>query len=129
MHLAALVLAAWACSEAEAPNVLVTDSAGVRITLSVDTARTFALVDSLPLLSLGGVDASGPTLFANIQGVHLDRLGRVWVADRQSAEVRLFDGRSFRAEGRSKKEAEQAAAALAVADASSGEAAGKTAGQ
>lgn len=92
LALIALLVAACGCSEAQQPNVLVTDSAGVRITLSVDSARTFALVDSLPLLSLGGVDASGPMLFANIQGVLLDRLGRVWVADRQSAEVRLFDG-------------------------------------
>ena len=85
-----VALSAAACGRNETPGVTVTDSAGVRITLSADTPRTFAVVDTVPDLSLGGVDVTGPTLFGNISGVHVDRRGNLWVADGQSAELRLF---------------------------------------
>lgn len=74
----------------EAPGVTVTDSAGVRIRLSAAPPRIYAVVDSVPVLSLGGRDVTGPTQFDNIGGVYRDPHGNLWVADGQSAEVRLF---------------------------------------
>lgn len=88
--LAFVVLGAAACGRARRQAVTVTDSAGVRITLSADVPDTFAVVDSEPVLSLGGPNATGPTQFANIQGVRVDRHGNVWVADGQSDEIRIF---------------------------------------
>jgi hypothetical protein len=85
-----LVLGASGCGPSRPPRVTVTDSAGVRITLSAATARTFAVVDTPAVLSLGGADATGPTQFATIRGVYVDHRGTVWVADGQSDEVRLF---------------------------------------
>lgn len=85
-----LVLGTAACGGAEPSAVTVSDSAGVRITLSGDTTGTFAVVDTVPVLSLGGADVAGPTQFGNINGVRVDRRGNLWVADGQSAEVRLF---------------------------------------
>lgn len=90
MALGFVALAGAGCGRSGPPGVTVTDSAGVRITLSAGPPRTFAVVDTTPLLSLGGPDVTGPTQFGNIQGVLLDRRGNLWVADGQSAEVRLF---------------------------------------
>jgi len=99
--LPALILATAACGGAEPSAVTVTDSAGVRITLSADTTATFAVVDTVPVLSLGGADVAGPTQFGNINGVRVDRRGNLWVADGQSAEVRLFrpDGSFWKSVG------------------------------
>ncbi|MFG1691678.1 hypothetical protein ACGF5M_05950 [Gemmatimonadota bacterium] len=80
-----------ACESTLPPTVMVTDSAGVRITLSPDAPTTYAVVDPQPVLSLGGPNVSGPTQFHRIQHVHIDAHGRVWVADGQSGELRIFD--------------------------------------
>jgi len=79
----------------------VSDSAGVRITLSADAPHTFAVVDTPAVLSLGGADAIGPTQFANIQGVYVAHNGSLWVADGQSDEVRIFhpDGSHWKTVG------------------------------
>ncbi|HEX7051710.1 MAG TPA: hypothetical protein VF188_16010 [Longimicrobiales bacterium] len=70
--------------------VTVTDSAGVRVTISRDGPRTFAEVLPDPVLSLGGADISGPAQFSNIRGVRVDSRGNLWVADGGSGEVRIF---------------------------------------
>jgi hypothetical protein len=79
----------------------VADSAGVRITLTQDADRTFADIDSQPLINLGGPDVSGPTQFSRIVGLYLDRRGNVWVGDGGSAELRLFhpDGTHWKTMG------------------------------
>ena len=96
-----LLLGQTACAPRGPVDVTVTDSAGVRITLSADTSRTFATVDTPAALSLGGPDASGPTQFRNIRGVRVDPRGNVWVADGLSDEIRLFhaDGSFWKAVG------------------------------
>jgi hypothetical protein len=98
--LGCVVLAA-ACGRTAPAGVTVTDSAGVRITLSHDVPHAFAVVDTPAVLSLGGPDARGPTQFANVQGVHVDGRGNLWVADGGSDEVRLFhsDGSFWKAVG------------------------------
>lgn len=83
-------LAILACQPTNTPPATVTDSAGVQITLSVEGSHRYAVVDSTPILSLGGPDAAGPTLFGNISGVRQDERGSLWVADGQSAELRIF---------------------------------------
>lgn len=88
--LAAAILGAAGCSDTAPPGVTVVDSAGVRITESTDTDASFGSVDSVPLLSLGGPDASGPEVFGNVQGARMDDRGTLWVVDGQSAEVRRF---------------------------------------
>jgi hypothetical protein len=85
-----LTLGFLACQGEPQRGVTVADSAGVRITISPDSARTFAEVDSQPVLSLGGADAAGPTQFYRIQNVQVGPSGRLWVADGGSAEVRIF---------------------------------------
>ncbi len=101
LTLVCVALATAACGRAEPSGVAVTDSGGVRITLNASPPRTFAVVDTVPLLALGGADVSGPTQFGNVQGVHLDGRGTVWVADGQSAEVRIFhpDGSFWKSVG------------------------------
>lgn len=87
-----IMFAAMACSERpEVPRVAVTDSAGVRVTLTQANPSVFATLDSIPVISLGGPDATGPTQFFRIQGVHVDGTGRLWVADGQSGELRIFE--------------------------------------
>lgn len=51
---------------------------------------------------IGSADAEGPASFANVIGVQVDGLDRVWVADGQHQEVRVFDarGRHVRTIGR-----------------------------
>ena len=79
-----------ACEAGVLPGGVSTDSAGIHLTLSADEPKNFAQLDSVPALSIGGPDASGPQQFFRVQGVHLDRAGRVWVADGQSGELRIF---------------------------------------
>ncbi|HZD04412.1 MAG TPA: hypothetical protein VE173_05830, partial [Longimicrobiales bacterium] len=49
-----LALGASACGTSRSFGVTVTDSAGVRVTSSPEVPRTFAMVDSPAVLSLGG---------------------------------------------------------------------------
>jgi hypothetical protein len=42
---------------------------------------------------IGAADAEGPAMFSSIVGVLVDPLDRVWVADGQQQEVRVFDAR------------------------------------
>jgi hypothetical protein len=89
------------CENSDPSDVMVTDSAGVRLTVSENVQRVFAVLDSVPTLSLGGPDATGPTQFSRIQGIHLDPAGRLWVADGQSGELRIFepDGSHWKTRG------------------------------
>ena len=97
----ALVVGASACERDSEPTVTVTDSAGIRLTLSPDVPTTFAEIDPQPVLSLGGPNATGPTQFYQIQRVHVDPKGRLWVADGQSGEIRIFqpDGSHWKTKG------------------------------
>ena len=90
-----------ACEVDPGAVVTVTDSAGVRITVSPDSPTTFAEVDLQPVVSIGGADASGPAQFFRIQNIHVDPQGRLWVADGQSNELRFFepDGRHWKTRG------------------------------
>ena len=90
-----------ACGGGSENGFTVADSAGVRIALTAAAERTFASVDSEPVMSLGGPDVSGPTQFSRIAGVHLDPRGNVWVADGGSAQLRLFhpDGTHWKTRG------------------------------
>ncbi len=85
-----LTLGLVACQGEPQRAVTVTDSAGVRISISPDSPRTFAEVDSQSVLSLGGPDAAGPTQFYRIQGVQIGPSGTLWVADGGSGELRIF---------------------------------------
>jgi hypothetical protein len=89
------------CDEESRVPATVTDSAGIRIILTDPAPNIFAVVGSEPVLSLGGPDAEGATQFHQIQEIHIDPRGRLWVADGQSAEIRLFlpDGRHLRTVG------------------------------
>ena len=102
LTLACIAPGAAACGRTAPSGVTVTDSAGVRVTVSAAPPRTFATVDTIPALTLGGADVTGPTQFGNIRGVHVDRRGNLWVADGQSGEVRLFrpDGSFWKSVGR-----------------------------
>lgn len=67
------------------------DSAGVQIVTSPDLAGAPFTPDSAPDLRLGGPDATGPAQFGQVQGVAVASDGSIWVADRQSADVRVFE--------------------------------------
>jgi hypothetical protein len=99
--LTACIGAFTACGRDSRPAVTVTDSAGVRITLSPDSPKTFAEVDPQPVGSIGGADDTGPSQFFQVQGVHLDPRGRLWVTDGQSGELRIFhaDGSHWKTRG------------------------------
>lgn len=53
-------------------------------------------------LRIGSADVEGPELFGEIIALEVDRLGRIYVLDRQAKEVRVFDpdGRHVRSFGR-----------------------------
>ena len=99
--LTACISALAACEGDPGPAVTVTDSAGVRITLSPDSPKTFAEVDPQPVVSIGGADDTGPSQFYQVQGVDLDAQGRLWVTDGQSGELRIFhaDGSHWKTRG------------------------------
>lgn len=98
-----LLLAMLPACQGSAPpgGLTVTDSAGVRLTFNEDAGLIFAELDSIPEISIGGPDASGPIQFFRVQGIHVDRLGRIWVADGQSGELRIFesDGSHWKTRG------------------------------
>lgn len=96
-----VLLGIVACAEGRGPAVMVTDSAGVRLTVTDDEELIFAELDPAPTLSLGGASAVGPTQFSRIQNIHVDSRGQLWVADGQSAELRLFhaDGSHWKTRG------------------------------
>src|SRR5690606_6802234 len=78
-----------------------TGDAGARSTVSSDAPRVFAEVGSEPTISIGGADAVGPAQLYGVVGVHMDGAGRIWVADAQSAELRIFgsDGSHWKTRG------------------------------
>jgi hypothetical protein len=96
-----LLMSVTGCENSDPSDVMVLDSAGVRLTVSEDVQRVFAVLDSVPTLSLGGPEATGPTQFFRIQGIHVDPAGRLWVADGQSGELRIFepDGSHWKTRG------------------------------
>ncbi|HEY0021612.1 MAG TPA: 6-bladed beta-propeller [Longimicrobium sp.] len=53
-------------------------------------------------LRIGTADGAGPDMFSGIQALQADPLGRVWVADQSTRELRVFgtDGRHVRTVGR-----------------------------
>lgn len=67
------------------------DSAGVEIVLSSEPRETPLRVDSVPDLRIGGPAATGPEQFGSVQGIVVASDGSIWVADRQSADVRVFE--------------------------------------
>jgi hypothetical protein len=89
---------------ADAPRsaISVTDSSGVRITISPDTETRYAVVDSQPMLSIGGPDEQDTSQFFNIQGIDVDSSGNIWIANRGTNEVRIFrsDGTPWKTFGR-----------------------------
>ena len=95
------ILGLSACERDSAATVTVADSAGIRLTLSPDVPTTFAEVDPEPVLSLGGPNAEGPTEFYQIQHVLIDAQDRLWVADGQSGQLRIFqpDGSHWKTRG------------------------------
>jgi hypothetical protein len=96
-----LLVSLTGCERSARSDIMVTDSAGVRLTVSEDVDRIFAVLDSVPAMSLGGPDATGPTQFFRIQGIHVDAADRLWVADGQSGELRIFesDGSHWKTQG------------------------------
>ncbi len=91
------------CEATVVPGPMVIDSAGVQVTLSEPADLVFAELDSMPVLSVGALDATGPTRFQGIQGMHVDRDGRVWVTQATSADLRVFesDGSHWKTRGES----------------------------
>lgn len=79
------------CEGDSGSTATVVDSAGVRITTSPDGGATYGVVSEEPLVSLGGPDAVGVTQFFQVQGIRIDPRNRLWVADGQSGELRIFD--------------------------------------
>jgi hypothetical protein len=88
--LIAVLAASNGCDTKAPPGLLVNDSAGIRITINRDRASSFAQVSSTPRLSLGGENNQGPTQFFRIQNIYVDVNRRVWIADGQSRELRIF---------------------------------------
>jgi hypothetical protein len=87
---AVLAVACSAASDRAAEGVVVTDSAGITITLSPDAGVPYATVAAEPAVSLGGPTAEGPAQFFQIDRVVLT-VDRLWAAAGQSAELRVFD--------------------------------------
>jgi hypothetical protein len=72
------------------PFVL-SDSAGIEVALNrpgVGTVPTLQLED--PLLRLGSEVGGSPEFFGQINSLHLDPNGNLWVADIMSSELRVF---------------------------------------
>ncbi len=99
--LSTLLVGLTACREQPAGVTTYVDSAGVRHTTTADASRVFAVVDGHPTLSLGGPEATEPTQFFRIRGIHVDSQGNLWIADGGSSELRIFrpDGSLWKIRG------------------------------
>lgn len=87
----AMVAAVLGCPSADRAPLTVRDSLGIEIVTNHDSDRVFGTVRARPELSLGGPDVEGPAQFSRIQGMLVDPAGRLWIADGQSNELRIFD--------------------------------------
>ena len=67
------------------------DSAGVEVVVSEPSTNPYRILDSLPDLSLGGLEVTGPTQFASIQRVVVGPGGGIWVADLVPRRIEVFD--------------------------------------
>ncbi len=88
-----LLLGSAACSDTatdESASVIRADSAGVEVVESPLVADVFAVLDTVPKWSLGGVDVVGPTQFSQVDNIHVQQNGDIWVADRQSRRIEVF---------------------------------------
>ena len=79
------------CEQVPTPKTTLVDSAGVRITMTRNPQVTPTRLPVEPALSLGGSDASGPTQFFRVQNVVFGPDDRLWVADGQSNQIRIFN--------------------------------------
>jgi hypothetical protein len=64
-----------------------------------DSSTAWRVVEEL---RIGSIDEVGPALLGDVQAVELDPLGRIWILEGQSQELRVFDrdGRHLRTIGR-----------------------------
>lgn len=64
-----------------------------------DSASPWRIVEEL---RIGTAEGGGPDLFGNVGAIEVDGLGRLWVAETQAQELRVFDrqGRHLRTVGR-----------------------------
>ncbi len=100
--LAALTAAACDAGEPPVPMIAI-DSAGVRIVTSDPATYTAACtLSETPIFSVGDDENDDTQWFSSVRGVGRLADGSVAVADRTSAEVRIFapDGRHLRSMGR-----------------------------
>lgn len=88
---AAAAACEWQPAPAGVAGVERSDSAGVEIVRSPDTRAPAFLIDSVADLSLGGPAATGPEQFGSVEGVAAAPDGSVWVADRQSGRLEVFE--------------------------------------
>ena len=99
---AALTAAACDASEPPVPTIAI-DSAGVRIVTSDPATLTeVCTLSEVPIFSVGDDESDDTQWFSSVRGVGRLADGSVAVADRTSAEVRIFaqDGRHLRSMGR-----------------------------
>lgn len=100
--LAALTVVACEAGEPPVPMIAI-DSAGVRIVTSDPATFTAACtLSEAPIFSVGDDESDDMQWFSSVRGVGRLSDGSVAVADRTSAEVRIFgpDGRHLRSMGR-----------------------------
>lgn len=97
-------LAAVACEAGEPPvPTIAIDSAGVRIVTSDPATFTAACtLSEAPIFGVGDDESDDKQWFSSVRGVGRLSDGSVAIADRTSAEVRIFapDGRHLRSMGR-----------------------------
>ena len=81
-----------ACGDTGLPEVIVRDSAGVRI---VEHPSDFAapswLISETPTIDIGSGDGDSSTLLYQVEGTHRLSDGRIVVANRSSHELRYYD--------------------------------------
>lgn len=89
----ALALPGACTDNAEPPTTpaQVTDSAGIAIVANPPSDAVYATIAPEPVLSIGAIDGPDEVLFGSIASVAVGDAGNLVVADRQLAEIRIFD--------------------------------------
>lgn len=82
-----LLILTVACGAEDAAPQLDADSGDV---VSPDIEGIAVFFADSPRLSLGGVDATGPTQFSSVTDLVVTDDGGIWVVDSQSQEIRVF---------------------------------------